>query len=144
VQWRRAVAPAAGQDPSKFDAALSMGCSQCPVNPPLRPIFFDFASKHSDTLRLNGVEPMLLMTWACQDKPEMTRGLGRRPHRGQAPEPCARRARGPRLRAFDRGAPAAGAPASEWSRRVAARVGIRPAGRPDLHCDPNDTRGDLR
>ncbi len=59
----------------QFDAALLMDCSQCPVNPKLRPIFFDFARKHSDTLRRNGVEPMFLMTWAYQDKPEMTRGL---------------------------------------------------------------------
>lgn len=59
----------------QFDAALLMDCSQCPVNPQLRPIFFEFAKKHSDTLRRNGVEPMFLMTWAYQDKPEMTQGL---------------------------------------------------------------------
>jgi hypothetical protein len=59
----------------QFDAALLMDCSQCPVNPTLRPIFFEFAKKHSDTLRRNGVEPMFLMTWAYQDKPEMTQGL---------------------------------------------------------------------
>jgi hypothetical protein len=37
--------------------------------------FFEFAKKHSDTLRRNGVEPMFLMTWAYADKPEMTHGL---------------------------------------------------------------------
>lgn len=59
----------------QFDAVLMMDCSQCPVNPTLRPIFFEFARKHSDTLRRHGVEPMFLMTWAYQDKPEMTQGL---------------------------------------------------------------------
>ncbi len=59
----------------QFDAALLMDCSQCPVHPQLRPVFFEFARKHSDTLRRNGVEPMFLMTWAYQDKPEMTQGL---------------------------------------------------------------------
>jgi hypothetical protein len=59
----------------QFDAALMMDCSQCPVNPTLRPIFFEFARKHSETLRRNGVEPMFLMTWAYQDAPEMTQGL---------------------------------------------------------------------
>jgi hypothetical protein len=59
----------------QFDAAMLMDCSQCPVHPQLRPVFFEFAKKHSDTLRRNGVEPMFLMTWAYQDKPEMTQGL---------------------------------------------------------------------
>ncbi|MFN9776071.1 MAG: DUF4886 domain-containing protein [Burkholderiales bacterium] len=59
----------------QFDAALLMDCSQCPVHPQLRPVFFEYAKKHSDTLRRSGVEPMFLMTWAYQDKPEMTQGL---------------------------------------------------------------------
>jgi hypothetical protein len=59
----------------QFDAALLMDCSQCPVHPQLRPVFFEFAKKHSDTLRRNGVEPMFLMTWAYKDKPELTQGL---------------------------------------------------------------------
>jgi hypothetical protein len=59
----------------QYDAALLMDCSQCPVHPQLRPIFFEFSKKHSDTLRRNGVEPMFLMTWAYKDKPEMTQGL---------------------------------------------------------------------
>jgi hypothetical protein len=59
----------------QFDAAMLMDCSQCPVHPQLRPVFFEYAKKHSDTLRRNGVEPMFLMTWAYKDKPEMTEGL---------------------------------------------------------------------
>jgi hypothetical protein len=58
-----------------FDAAILMDCSQCPVHPTLRPIFFEFAKKHSDTVRANGAEPVFLMTWAYADKPEMTQGL---------------------------------------------------------------------
>jgi hypothetical protein len=59
----------------QFDSVLMMDCSQCPVHPTLRPIFFEYAKKHSATVRAQGVEPMLLMTWAYADKPEMTQGL---------------------------------------------------------------------
>lgn len=59
----------------QYDAAIMMDCSQCPVHPQLRPIFFESARRHSDTMRRNGVEPMLMMTWAYQDKPEMTQQL---------------------------------------------------------------------
>jgi hypothetical protein len=58
-----------------FDAAILMDCSQCPVHPTLAPVFFEFAKKHSDTIRLNGARPYFLMTWAYKDKPEMTQGL---------------------------------------------------------------------
>ena len=58
-----------------FDAAILMDCSQCPVHPTLRPIFFEYAKRHSDTVRTNGAEPIFLMTWAYADKPEMTQGL---------------------------------------------------------------------
>ena len=59
----------------QYDSVLLMDCSQCPVHPTLSKIFFEFAKKHSDTARAIGVEPMLLMTWAYADKPEMTKGL---------------------------------------------------------------------
>lgn len=59
----------------QFDSVLMMDCSQCPVHPTLRPIFFEYVKKHSATVRAQGVEPMLLMTWAYADKPEMTQGL---------------------------------------------------------------------
>ena len=58
-----------------FDAAIMMDCSQCPVHPTLRPIFFEYAKRHSDTVRANNAEPIFLMTWAYADKPEMTQGL---------------------------------------------------------------------
>ena len=59
----------------QFDAVLMMDCSQCPVHPTLRPIFFEYTRKHSATVRAQGIEPMLLMTWAYADKPDMTQGL---------------------------------------------------------------------
>jgi hypothetical protein len=58
-----------------FDAAILMDCSQCPVHPTLRPVFFEYSKKHSDTVRANGAEPVFLMTWAYKDKPEMTKSL---------------------------------------------------------------------
>jgi hypothetical protein len=58
-----------------FDAVVLMDCSQCPVHPTLRPIFFEYTKRHSDTVRANGAEPIFFMTWAYADKPEMTQGL---------------------------------------------------------------------
>jgi hypothetical protein len=58
-----------------YDAVLMMDCSQCPIHPQLKPIFFDTARKHAATARANGSEPMLFMSWAYQDKPEMTEQL---------------------------------------------------------------------
>jgi hypothetical protein len=58
-----------------FDAAILMDCSQCPVHPTLAPVFFDYAKKHSDTVRANGAKPYFLMTWAYADAPAMTKGL---------------------------------------------------------------------
>ena len=54
----------------QFDAVLMMDCSQCPVHPELSVTFFQFARQHSETVRANGAEPMFLMTWAYQDKPD--------------------------------------------------------------------------
>ena len=59
----------------QFDAVLMMDCSQCPVHPELSILFFQFAKQHSETVRAHGAEPMFLMTWAYQDKPEMTAQL---------------------------------------------------------------------
>ncbi|HPW29977.1 MAG TPA: hypothetical protein PLL01_11365 [Rhodoferax sp.] len=55
-----------------YDAVMMMDCSQCPIHPQLKPIFFDTARKHAATARANGAQPMLFMSWAYQDKPEMT------------------------------------------------------------------------
>jgi hypothetical protein len=58
-----------------FDAVLMMDCSQCPIHPKLQSIFYEYAAKHSATVRKHGAEPILFMSWAYQDKPEMTEQL---------------------------------------------------------------------
>ena len=58
-----------------FDAVLMMDCSQCPIHPKLKPVFHEFAKKHSDTVRKHGAEPVLFMSWAYSDKPDMTAPL---------------------------------------------------------------------
>ena len=59
----------------QFDATMMMDCSQCPVHPTLKPLFYEYAKKHSNTVRKNGAEPILFMSWAYSDKPEMTAQL---------------------------------------------------------------------
>lgn len=58
-----------------FDAVMMMDCSQCPIHPQLQAVFYEYAKKHSDTVRANGAEPIFFMSWAYQDKPEMTQQL---------------------------------------------------------------------
>lgn len=58
-----------------FDAVLMMDCSQCPIHPQLRSKFYESATKHSATVRRHGAEPILFMSWAYKDKPEMTEQL---------------------------------------------------------------------
>ena len=58
-----------------FDATMMMDCSQCPIHPKLQSIFYEYAKKHSETLRKNGSEPILFMSWAYSDVPVMTEQL---------------------------------------------------------------------
>ncbi len=58
-----------------FDIAIMMDCSQCPIHPDLKPIFVEYVKKHGDTIRKNGADPVLFMSWAYDDKPEMTEQL---------------------------------------------------------------------
>jgi hypothetical protein len=58
-----------------FDGVMMMDCSQCPIHPKLQPIFYEFSKKHSDTVRKYGAEPILFMSWAYADKPDMTMPL---------------------------------------------------------------------
>ena len=58
-----------------FDGVMMMDCSQCPVHPQLQAIFYEYAAKHSATARKHGAAPILFMSWAYQDKPEMTQQL---------------------------------------------------------------------
>jgi hypothetical protein len=58
-----------------FDAIIMNDCSQCPVHPQLKDTFHEYARRHSQTARKYGAAPILFMTWAYQDKPEMTAQL---------------------------------------------------------------------
>jgi hypothetical protein len=58
-----------------FDVAVMMDCSQCPIHPQLKPIFHEYAKKHSDTVRKHGAKPVFFMSWAYADSPEMTAQL---------------------------------------------------------------------
>ena len=58
-----------------FDVAIIMDCSQCPIHPKLQSVFHDFARKNSDEVRRHNAEPVLFMSWAYADKPEMTAQL---------------------------------------------------------------------
>lgn len=56
----------------RFDVAVMMDCSQCPVHPKLRSAFADYAKKDSAIIRAHGARPVLFMSWAYADRPEMT------------------------------------------------------------------------
>jgi len=59
----------------QYDTAIMMDCSQCPVHPQLQKVFHEYARRHSETLRKAGLRPVLFMSWAYKDKPEMIDGL---------------------------------------------------------------------
>jgi len=58
-----------------FDGVLMMDCSQCPIHPQLKGIFFEYAAKYSVVARRHGAAPIFFMSWAYQDKPDMTQAL---------------------------------------------------------------------
>jgi len=58
-----------------FDLVIMMDCSLCPIHPQLRVLFDEFVRKHSDTVRKHGAVPVLFMSWAYADRPQMTAEL---------------------------------------------------------------------
>jgi hypothetical protein len=58
-----------------FDVAIIMDCSQCPIHPQLKPLLHEYAKKNSETVRKHGAAPVLFMSWAYEDVPEMTAQL---------------------------------------------------------------------
>jgi hypothetical protein len=56
----------------QFDAVIIADCSQCPIHPRLKAVFHEYAKKQSEIVIANGARPILFMTWAYKDKPEMT------------------------------------------------------------------------
>jgi hypothetical protein len=59
----------------QFDAAIIMDCSQCPIHPQLKGVFHEYAKKQSDTILKHGARPILFMSWAYKNKPEMVAQL---------------------------------------------------------------------
>jgi hypothetical protein len=59
----------------QYDTVIMMDCSQCPVHPQLQPVFFETVRKNAQLLAKAGVRPVLFMSWAYKDKPEMIKGL---------------------------------------------------------------------
>ena len=59
----------------QYDLAIMMDCSQCPVHPQLQQAFHDTVRRHTQTLAKAGIRTALFMSWAYQDKPEMTAQL---------------------------------------------------------------------
>jgi hypothetical protein len=59
----------------KFDIAIMMDCSQCPIHPQLKSVFIEYSAKQIATVRKFGTRPVLFMSWAYADKPEMTAQL---------------------------------------------------------------------
>ena len=59
----------------QYDTVVIMDCSQCPIHPDLKGIFQEYAKKNADTARKYNVRPVLFMSWAYKDKPEMTAQL---------------------------------------------------------------------
>jgi hypothetical protein len=58
-----------------YDAVVMVDCGLCPIHPQLGPIFVDTVRKDAKIARKHGAEPILFMTWAFQDRPEMTAQL---------------------------------------------------------------------
>jgi hypothetical protein len=58
-----------------FDVVIMNDCSQCPIHPQLKDAFHEYARKHSQTVVKHGAKPVLFMTWAYADRPEMTAPL---------------------------------------------------------------------
>jgi hypothetical protein len=59
----------------QFDAVIMMDCSQCPIHPQLEGAFRESAKKDAAIVKKYGAQPMLFMSWAYKDQPEMTAQL---------------------------------------------------------------------
>ena len=59
----------------QFDTVIMMDCSQCPIHPRLKSVFHEYVKKDSEIIRKAGARPVLFMSWAYKDRPEMTAEL---------------------------------------------------------------------
>ena len=64
-------------EPVRFDAVLLMDCSRCPYDDATQPVFHEQVRKKGVEVRARGATPLLFMTWAYADKPEMIEILSR-------------------------------------------------------------------
>lgn len=64
-----------GGNRKMFDAVVMMDCSWCSTDPKRKPTFAETVAKDSAIVRKHGAQPILFMTWAYADKPEMTQRL---------------------------------------------------------------------
>ena len=58
-----------------IDVVIMMDCSLCPINDVRKDSCYKYVKNHSETIRSNGIEPMLFMSWPNKNKPEMQRML---------------------------------------------------------------------
>lgn len=59
----------------KFDAVIMMDCSHCATDPKLKADFTATIAKDSAIVRKHGAQPILFMTWAYADRPDLTERL---------------------------------------------------------------------
>jgi hypothetical protein len=59
----------------QFDTVIVMDCSQCPIHPQLKSVFREYVKKDAEIITKAGARPVLFMSWAYKDKPEMTAQL---------------------------------------------------------------------
>ena len=59
----------------QFDTVIMMDCSQCPVHPQLAAAFHATVKKDAEIVKKHGARPVLFMSWAYKDAPEMTAQL---------------------------------------------------------------------
>jgi hypothetical protein len=59
----------------QFDGVIMMDCSQCPIHPQLEAAFHATVKKDAEIVSKYGARPILFMSWAYKDKPEMTAQL---------------------------------------------------------------------
>lgn len=60
-----------------FELAILQDCSRCPISKATKSMFHKVIDVHSKTLKEANIEPALMMTWAYQDKPSMTKKLAK-------------------------------------------------------------------
>jgi hypothetical protein len=54
------------------DTVIMMDCSQCPIHPELKAAFHETVKKDAQIVTRYGARPVLFMSWAYEDRPEMT------------------------------------------------------------------------